>query len=236
MIFTWRRNLILLSILLSGGCDHPAEIAPPDFPSFGKQLQLVRTGEADQIVLTTEINQDELRNLGELTSLRVLCLENGYVTDEGVAHLRGLSNLEQLKLWKSPLGDAGIEALAGLTNLRLFNVPDAQFTDQALNLLAQLPQLELLRIGSPNITDAGIDSLQAMPNLRFLHLINIPITDAALIKIARLKQLESLYLDHTQVSDDGIEQLLQSRPDLHFHINQLHHEDDPQHHEHPQQK
>lgn len=201
-------------------------------PSLAEQIQRVRLGVTDAIVVKYEITDDNLQPISQLKGLKLLAIEAGRISDSGAVYLKELVNLEQLRLWHSPLTDQGIRQLESLKRVRFVNLPHARVSDAGLASIAKMPRVEQLRCGSPLITDAGIDVIRNMPNLRFVHLIDAPITDAGLSKFEGFSQLESLYLDGTNVSDVGIRCFLRSMPGLHFHINQLHHGSDPQKHDH----
>jgi hypothetical protein len=68
--------------------------------------------------------------------------------------------------------------------------------------------------------------------LRAVHLIEIPITDEGLQQIADLPHLESLYLDGAAVTATGWNWLFTNHPDLHIHLDQQHHDIDPNWHPH----
>ncbi len=241
---------ILAALLLNIGCSDYGELErplnsdtsaktmeqgteAPGEPTFAHQLAAVREGTADSIVLErTTVTAYDLAQLEGVISLRWLMLDDVPVSDEALAPLAALTNLERLKLGRCRVGDRGIEHIAALKNLRLLNLPDAEFSDEALARIAELPQLELLRFGSPHVTDAGMAHVARMPSLRWLHVIDVPITDASLEHIKGMKKLESFYVDGSNLTDDGMSDLVKSRPDLHFHKDQQHLDRDPRRHDH----
>jgi hypothetical protein len=89
-------------------------------------------------------------HVAEMRALKRLNLDNvGFpaesvaLTDEGVTHLAGLSNLEFLHLGKTQVSDAGLAALTGLRNLK-----------------------QLVITFCPRVTDAGVAKLkEAIPAL-----------------------------------------------------------------------
>lgn len=232
---------LLTSSLFQAGCrenvtsDEPSDEASKQIESedsLATQIQQVRSGQSDAIILRHKpLCDDDFAKLADLKPLRRLEIEECRVTHVGVQYLTNLPKLEHLKL-RGGIGDEELQQLAKISTLRFLNLPLAQFSDIGLAKIGQLSKLELLRFGSPKVSDAGIESLKQIISLRFLHLIDVPITDAALQHISQMKNLESFYLDGSHATDDAIGKLVLARPDLHLHINQQHHDRDPQKHTH----
>ena len=65
----------------------------------------------------TAISDEGLKHLGGLTNLLHLSLENTQISDEGLKHLGGLTNLGGLYLHGTQISDEGLKHLSGLTNL-----------------------------------------------------------------------------------------------------------------------
>ena len=222
-------TVILAAVLFSGWINERfSALESRNVESFDALIAHVRSGKSDEIHLRhTAIRDADLKRLIGLGRLRVLMLDNGRVTNDGMKSLRNLENLEHLKLRDSCIGDEGVEHLMALKNLRVINLPQATFSDESLVNLAELTKLELLRFGSPNVTDDGMESLIDYPSLRFLHVVSAPITDRTLATIEKLPNLESLYLDDCRVTDEGVSTLVSRRPDLHIHLHQRHVDSDP---------
>lgn len=192
------------------------------------QINSVRLGQTDRIEITQIIiGDDNLLQLKGLDGLRELYLEKSQISDKGVAPLTTLRNLENLRIRGSRIRDNGFKQICTIASLKQLNLPQADLTDAGLELLPTLRHLELLRISSPRVTDIGVQQISRVASLRWIHLIDIPITDAAIKPLSEMRNLESLYLDGARVSDTAYDQLFRSRPDLHVHINQLHHDRDP---------
>lgn len=83
------------------------------------------------------------------------------VTDKGLAHLAGMSNLTRLHLENTGITDAGLDALKGLANLEYLNLYGTQVTDAGLAKLAGLKNLKKLFIWQTKATDAGAAKLAA---------------------------------------------------------------------------
>ena len=132
--------------------------------------------------------------LGEDLSgdVRYVDLSETQVTDAGLKHLRGLTQLQVLTLDSTQVTDAGLEHLRGLTQLRELQLANTQVTDAGLEHLRGLTQLGLLDLGRTQGTDAGLEHLKG------------------------LTQLRNLYLANTQVSDAGVNELKKALPELDF--------------------
>jgi Leucine-rich repeat (LRR) protein len=62
----------------------------------------------------------------------MLDLQNTRVTDVGLAHLRGLVNLQSLDLGNTRITDKGLQMLRGLTNLRRLGLSNTKTTNQGM--------------------------------------------------------------------------------------------------------
>ena len=68
----------------------------------------------------------------------VVNLNDTQVTDAGLEHLRGLTNLVWLWLNNTPVTDAGLEHLRGLTNLQWLRLDNTPVTDAGVKKLQKL--------------------------------------------------------------------------------------------------
>lgn len=224
-------TIILSSIFLSG-CSQPAE----NVESLAEQLTAIRSGSTDLILLeSAPLSDMELDVFASVPGLKILQLDHAEnkISDAGMAEIAKLTQLEHLRIRGGSIGDDGLNALSTMPNLRILNLPQGKFTNAGLAQLKALPKLQMLRIGSPMVTDAGIAALKDFPSLRRLHLIDIPITDRGLGDLQSIPKLESLYLDGANISDAAVDELFRTRPNLHVHFNQAHHDRDPHKDDHP---
>jgi serine/threonine protein kinase len=136
-----------------------------------------------------------------------LDLSQTKVTDVGLKHLAGLTNLQSLDLWETYVTDAGLKELAGLTNLQSLDLSDTKVTDAGLKHLVGLKNLQKLNLSRTRVTDAGLKHLAGLTNLQSLNLDNTQVTDAGLKELAGLTSLQSLHLPVTQVTDGGLKVL-----------------------------
>jgi hypothetical protein len=159
----------------------------------------------------------------------VLVLEQGVAGDAEAAILATLPDVERLVLRESPLSDTGFGALARCRSLEDLNVPQAACTAAGIKSLAELPNLKSLRLGGPNLGEPDVArALAGLPVLKSLHLIDIAIGDEGLEALAELATLRNLYLDGAGVSDAAWERYFERRPRVHVHVDQAHHDRDPQ--------
>ena len=90
-----------------------------------------------------------LEHAGRISGLEVLILQNAGVTDEGLAHLKGLKNLSALELsGNNRITDRGVAELGGLDSLSELGLWEIQLTDDGLAHLKGLTRLSKLSFSS----------------------------------------------------------------------------------------
>jgi len=96
----------------------------------------------------------------------------GDITDDGLAHLAGLSNLAALDLfWCRRITDRGMVHLRGLTGLTSLGLSGTQVTDLGLARLTTLVNLARLDLSwCAGVTDAGLAYLRGLVRLAELDL------------------------------------------------------------------
>lgn len=151
-----------------------------------------------------------MKDLAGLTKLRFLRLPSltDDITDAGLIHLKGLTQLQVLELGsRRCVTDAGLAHLKGLTALQVLEVDSRAVTDAGLSHLQALTQLRVLDLGSTAITDAGLVHLRQMGELRQLSLRGYGITDAGLRHLGQLRKLRRLDLSSNWISEEGLAHL-----------------------------
>ena len=106
-------------------------------------------------------------------------------TDADLEHLKGLTQLHELRLANTRITDAGLEHLKGLAQLRWLSLSETRITDAGLQRLKGLGQLRGLGLAHTRITDAGLEHLKWLPKLDQLWLRGTKVTDAAVTKFQR---------------------------------------------------
>ncbi|TWU09851.1 Leucine Rich repeats (2 copies) [Allorhodopirellula heiligendammensis] len=204
-------------------------------PDFAAQVANVVAGDSTRLLFAdVPISDGMLQDLPVqlLTGLDTVVADQGVVTDEGLTALAKLPGLEQLRLRHSPITDAGVAALVGCEKLWLLNLPQCQVSSKGIESLKKVTALTQLRLGSPRLGNEACTAIAELKSLRGLHLIGVPVTDEGLQTLASLPHLDSLYLDDCEVTEAGWDWLFQHHPQLHVHVDQAHHDRDPNLHSH----
>lgn len=171
-----------------------------------------------------KLTDGALAPFSRLNGLRSLNLYHcGRVGVTGLAHLRGLNELEELVLdrfmaWSTsprfasgcaPITDTGLVHLATLKNLRQLDLGGCHgFTGEGLRHLSELAHLTTLDLSGDSqaeqLTDAGLQHLPAFPNLRALKLGRRPaLTDTGAEYLGRCATLRHLDLRNCPLLTDG---------------------------------
>ena len=153
------------------------------------------------------VSDDDLAVLDELPDIQELYATGPKLTDAGLAHLEGLANLQTLLLPSARITDRGLEHLERLSYLRELDLDYTPLTDAGLKRLATLTNLRDLSLARTKITDEGLKSLGEIQGLEVLDVSETRITDDGLKSLAGLKALKSLNLTGTKITKAGRAQL-----------------------------
>lgn len=158
------------------------------------------------------ITNDGLQHLSGFSNLKVLRFNGSdgqtTVDDAGMPHLASLKNLRVLALDGLWVSEVGLESLTEISGLTELYMKSTTISDDGLKLLTNFPQLKKLRLAFNQISDAGLEHLAALKSLEDLDLSeNSLLTDAGLTHLAGLTNLKKLNLWRVQISDAGIHHL-----------------------------
>jgi internalin A len=148
-----------------------------------------------------------IEQTGHLSQLRQLILDDSSVGDAGLAHMRGLRSLSILDLSHTKVTDLGLAHLEGLLNLRALDLSHTQITGEGLAHLKGLENLSSLDLTGTRLRDDGLAHLERLVSLKFLVLDGTEVTDAGLAHLKGLTRLSALGLDETRVTDAGLAHL-----------------------------
>ena len=155
----------------------------------------------------TDQGMQELKRLPGIVDLNLYYAE--YVTDEGLAAIKGWKKLKRLNVHGAKVSDTTLEHVSGISSLESLNIGSAMVTDIGLERLTSLPNLRELTIGGNKLTDAGLQALRQMPALTYLDLTGrqgtdaniwaIRMSDVGLEAILSLKELRELRFGCTSI-------------------------------------
>ena len=148
----------------------------------------------------TDQGMQEIKNLPGIVDLNLYFAE--YVTDEGLAAIKGWKRLKRLNVHGTKISDTTLEHISGITTLEYLNIGSAMITDVGLERLTSLPNLKELTMGGNELGDAGLQALRQMPGLTYLDLNGrqgtdsnvwaIAMSDSGLDAVLSLKELREL--------------------------------------------
>jgi internalin A len=155
----------------------------------------------------TDQGMQELKNLPSIVDLSLYYAE--YVTDEGLAAIKGWKKLKRLNVHGAKISDTTLEHISGITTLESLNIGSAMVTDIGLERLTSLPNLKELTMGGNKLTDAGLQALRQMSGLTYLDLGGrqgtdanvwaIRMSDVGLDAVLSLKELRELRFACTSI-------------------------------------
>lgn len=181
----------------------------------------------------SQVTDETLAPLAEMTGLEGLYLGEAEVTDAGLKHLRKLVKLKILQLTSTKITDDGLIHIKGMTKLKNLDLNYTEVTNEGLKHLANLTELEHLNFAATKIRGSGLIHLKKMTKLKWLDLMSSasgpdlvhlkPLTklewlrlggkgidDAALAHLTHLRHLKLLLLVDTKVTDEGAKKLQQA--------------------------
>jgi len=167
------------------------------------------------ITVSSRVTDAGLAHLEGVTQLRDLDLAESQVTDAGLVHVRHATGLEHLDLRGTKVGKGCVARLAPFSKLRRLSLGGTGVDDSGLKDLNDFASLRELYLFDTKITDTGLNYLHGLPNLEGLSLYGTAITDAGLPHLRGMKALRGLNLSLTKVTDAGLVHL-QELPALEF--------------------
>lgn len=113
----------------------------------------------------TDAGVAQLKNAKSLRRLYLGLPQGGSVTDASMPTIGALSQLEALDLQNLNLSDEGLQHLAGLSNLKSLTLR-GRFSDAVAETLLKLRSLERLSGGRIDLTEESLRRLSELPNLK----------------------------------------------------------------------
>lgn len=148
-------RILVLALLLSG-CDRDAARGP----DFGKPRTL-RIGLCSKDPDCPPLTNRDLERVGGYDTLAELYIKGSEITDEGLKHLSDLTNLRVLELDTPQVTDAGLEHLLGLERLLVLKLVDTQVTEQGIERFEEAVPACHVRVKRTPVPAGGADPSQA---------------------------------------------------------------------------
>ena len=123
-----------------------------------------RVVDGERHLTLTGISGFDYSRLDKTPDVRVLQMANPDVTDETLAHLKGLTQLRELDLNDAKITDAGLIVIAELPNLEKLRIARTGITDQGFN--ERLANLEKLASIDATGTEIKSSSLRKWKNAK----------------------------------------------------------------------
>jgi hypothetical protein len=227
-------RLIVGGLLTDAGAarlrDLPALVEPFDADSFLS------------ISSARSLTDEALAAIGTLAGVAALDVHmsvfgSPHYTAGGVAHLRGMTRLQELNFHGRLASDAVLREIAGISGLRHLHCQDiasgddgfialgacttlevlsarfcARITDRGFGAIARLPRLRSLGLGGPRLSDDAMAPLAEAQALRDLG--PTLSRDPAFAHIARIPRLEHLGNMYNRSTTDAATRYLRGHPHL----------------------
>ena len=185
--------VVLLSTLC--GCLQAADVS--SLQKLGAKVTET-AGVVTQVQVKCDaFTEADFRTLGSFTTIKNLSISGKTITDETLALLTGLEELEQLSTDGILLTDAGYKHFAAfqkLKSLAFFHPAfrSKAFTGSGLAYLKALPKLERLTFAGSTAGDVAMDAIGQLTQLkefRTWHTAQTQAGNANLVKLTNLKAL-----------------------------------------------
>ena len=136
--------------------------------------------------------------------LQRLVASHADVSNQGLNVLQSSTQLEEIDVSVTPIGDAGVPVFLRLPQLHALDVSFTFLTDEGLATISNMATLRRLSVGGCRISDDGLRWLRRLDRLESLGLSLTEVTDVGLVHLTALVELNELYLDGTRIRGEGL--------------------------------
>ena len=190
---------------------------------IGGKIFLKKEKVSEIILIDKDVPSGFFSQLGDLSELTDLSLENCRIQADDVISISNIPKLEWLNLYRTPLGELGVKLISKSKSIGLLPTGKAGVTDRGLENLCNMSQLIYLGLRGNPITDAGARHLFKLKNLEGLYLGETQVTDRTIAEIAHLSRLQKLWLHDLPITDEAIDYLamLKQLRELHIYATNI---------------
>ena len=145
--------------------------------------------------LTLRVPDSQLDKVGSL-STPSLYIRGTDISDRGLAHLAGLTNVRGLYLDNCPITDQGLLSVGTISQLEFLTLNRTTITDYGIARLANLRCLRVLELDGTAVSDLGLRNLYCSSNLEEVRLrLNAKITQNGVNELRKRLPRASVYAD-----------------------------------------
>ena len=179
----------------------------------------LKKGKLSEIILIDkDVPSGFFSQLGDLSDLTDLSLENCRIQADDMIPISTLPKLEWLNLYRTPLGEQGVNLLSKSKSIALLPIGKAGVTDLGLEYLCKMGQLTYLGLRGNPVTDKGAKHLSKLTKLEGLYLGETQVTNQTVTEIAHLSRLQKLWLHDLPITDEAIVHLSKLKRLKEIHI------------------
>ena len=140
----------------------------------------------------THLRAEDLKQIGVLSGLTRLNLQNTQIEAGVLGPLTKLERLESLLLAEARITDRDLACLAELENLKTLSLSDTPIGDEGLAYAAGLTRIENLDLLGTEVTAAGLGRLKSLPNLISLGIEDSCITRSIVRSLRGSAKLQNI--------------------------------------------
>jgi Leucine-rich repeat (LRR) protein len=166
------------------------------------------------VSIGANVTDEGIATLAELDQLELLIISSHLVSVRGIDKLADIRTLESLTLiaaYGMRITDQGFERFARLEKLRVLKLEKQPISDKTLACIKGLKTLEELYLSGTRVSDDGLKFLKTLGRLARLDLAKTSVTDVGMAELIDLPQLNNLDLSGTAVGNDGLKLLSRSK-------------------------
>jgi hypothetical protein len=164
------------------------------------ELKLMSMDDAEDVLCDRALGL-----IGHLKGLRVLIVDKSEVSDEGMKQIAGLTNLQYISAFLTPLRGTFLKQLRSLKKLQALELPSNGLQEQELKYLPEYPSLQHLLVSRTNLTNEGMKYIAGCTKLKRLDLSKNPgIGDESIQYLKQLQALSNLSIDSTSITSQGL--------------------------------
>ncbi|MBN2589469.1 MAG: hypothetical protein JXA96_06380 [Sedimentisphaerales bacterium] len=156
---------------------------------------------------TKKPNDESLKYICHLTSLKTLILEQTDITNEGLKSLTKIPSLKRLYFNSQTLDDSGLANIAEIKSLKGLRFYSNKITNQGISYLTKLPLLEEFFPDSSNIDAECMVHIAKMPRLGYIVFPSNKFCDKKIISLKESSSLKKLEFLAPQISNEWLENL-----------------------------